>query len=184
MQLLRYSLDMEKLAEDWVADCLLRNSSADDRTQFQSTGISYALGYGYELMARDITTRFANEWIDYDYSTNTCTEACGNYTQMVWANSTEVGCAIQRCDEIRPDWPKPTYLVACQYKPAGNIPGEMPYEEGESCSKCPEGNECRSNQCASKLPLASEVQKPTSTSTKPYDFKQLLLPIFPIPFLV
>uniref|UniRef100_A0A5K3F9T2 Tnp_DDE_dom domain-containing protein n=1 Tax=Mesocestoides corti TaxID=53468 RepID=A0A5K3F9T2_MESCO len=37
--------------------------------------------------------------------------------------------------------------MACQYKPAGNVPGKRPYLPGRACSKCPQASECRLNQC-------------------------------------
>lgn len=32
--------------------------------------------------------------------------------------------------------------MVCNYGPAGNIPGEVVYKDGEPCSECPEGTEC------------------------------------------
>ncbi|KAL5107815.1 Cysteine-rich secretory protein LCCL domain-containing 1 [Taenia crassiceps] len=46
---------------------------------------------------------------------------------VVWATSEELGCAVERCDSIKPDWPKPVFLLACQYKPPGNYIGMKPY---------------------------------------------------------
>uniref|UniRef100_A0A5K3FN77 Uncharacterized protein n=1 Tax=Mesocestoides corti TaxID=53468 RepID=A0A5K3FN77_MESCO len=43
--------------------------------------------------------------------------------------------------------------MACQYKPAGNVPGEKPYLAGPACSKCPQASECRLNQCVVNLDL-------------------------------
>lgn len=44
----------------------------------------------------------------------------GHYTQMVWQNTTDVGCAVFMCEN--------THLVICNYFPAGNWRGEYPYE--------------------------------------------------------
>jgi pathogenesis-related protein 1 len=55
-------------------------------------------------------------------------KVCGHYTQMVWRNSTEIGCGVNR--NARADWGKAIFLV-CNYNPAGNIYGnngiEPPY---------------------------------------------------------
>ncbi|MEA2042995.1 MAG: CAP domain-containing protein [Bacteroidota bacterium] len=44
----------------------------------------------------------------------------GHYTQMVWYNTTEVGCAIGSCKNGSTIW-------VCTYNPAGNYIGEKPY---------------------------------------------------------
>ncbi len=43
----------------------------------------------------------------------------GHYTQMIWRNTTEVGCAVVSNGN------KGTYVV-CQYLPAGNVIGQHP----------------------------------------------------------
>ncbi len=43
----------------------------------------------------------------------------GHYTQMVWRNSTEVGCAKVTCGN--------NVIVGCDYSPAGNYQNQKPY---------------------------------------------------------
>ena len=43
----------------------------------------------------------------------------GHYTQMIWRDTTEVGCALVRANGA-------DYLV-CRYSPPGNVYGEWPY---------------------------------------------------------
>ena len=43
----------------------------------------------------------------------------GHYTQMVWRNTTKVGCAIASGAEYD--------VLVCRYDPPGNFIGEMPY---------------------------------------------------------
>jgi len=47
------------------------------------------------------------------------TAVVGHYTQMVWKNTTSVGCALASNG-------KTDYLV-CRYSPPGNVEGEKPY---------------------------------------------------------
>jgi uncharacterized protein YkwD len=43
----------------------------------------------------------------------------GHYTQMIWKNTTEVGCAIAKKKE--------KMFLVCRYNPPGNFMGEKPY---------------------------------------------------------
>ena len=66
----------------------------------------------------------------YNYATNTCAagHVCGHYTQMVWSNSVNLGCAFQDCPAISGlPWPQGGTLVVCQYSPKGNTVGMKPY---------------------------------------------------------
>ncbi|KAI3366492.1 hypothetical protein L3Q82_000632 [Scortum barcoo] len=46
-------------------------------------------------------TKAIQKWVDekqhYDYNSTHCTNICGHYTQVVWASSYKVGCAVQLC---------------------------------------------------------------------------------------
>jgi pathogenesis-related protein 1 len=58
----------------------------------------------------------------YQYTSNSCQpgKTCGHYTQLVWKDTREVGCALRVCAAKDQVW-------VCQYRPAGNFIGEWPY---------------------------------------------------------
>uniref|UniRef100_A0A5K3FDZ3 SCP domain-containing protein n=1 Tax=Mesocestoides corti TaxID=53468 RepID=A0A5K3FDZ3_MESCO len=92
---------------------------------------------------------FVHAVIFYNYEENSCYSNCSDYTQAIWATSSQVGCANNRCDNLQPGTTEPIYLMACLYTPAGNIPNMRPYEAGEVCSKCPEKYRyCLHKQCS------------------------------------
>lgn len=69
-----------------------------------------------------VTEAWASEEQYYDYDSNSCSDVCGHYTQVVWADSLKLGCAISNC----PNLPYPNFVV-CNYSPGGNFNGQRPY---------------------------------------------------------
>ncbi len=60
----------------------------------------------------------------------------GHYTQIVWAETTNVGCAGIQINT--PDGVKVNML--CNYGPSGNQGSKPVYIEGDAGTKCPEGS--------------------------------------------
>ncbi|XP_047966397.1 basic form of pathogenesis-related protein 1-like [Salvia hispanica] len=74
-----------------------------------------------QLSAEDAVNIWVSEKPNYDYTSNSCVGGpCQNYTQVVWANSTELGCARQQCTNG-------LVFAICYYNPPGNFIGERPY---------------------------------------------------------
>ncbi len=86
------------------------------------------------------TALWAGEAADYNFSTNTCAsgKVCGHFTQMVWANTLRVGCAITQCASVigLPGFFNAQFIT-CDYNPAGNFIGQPPYVAGQAGSLCP-----------------------------------------------
>lgn len=84
--------------------------------QFEHSGGPYgenlAIGYGSNTLAMQA---WYDEWTDYDFAAGQFSTGTGHFTQMVWKESTSVGCAVRDCSGRE-------YLV-CEYYPRGNIIG-------------------------------------------------------------
>lgn len=112
-----WSDGLAERARDW-ADTLLARGQFSHRPNGK---------YGenlFEIMGAAATPmQVVNDWAseahDYDYRSNKCRNVCGHYTQIIWAGTREVGCAVAggRGREI---W-------VCNYDPPGNWVGERPY---------------------------------------------------------
>lgn len=80
--------------------------------------------YLQNIQTADVVKSWGSEKQWYDYANNRCNapagESCGHYTQIVWKNSTEVGCGKAVCSDMSQIW-------VCNYAPAGNRAGQKPY---------------------------------------------------------
>jgi hypothetical protein len=75
-----------------------------------------------------VVDSWVSEVADYNYANNSCSDVCGHYTQVVWRNSTKVGCGIKTCTSNSPFGGSGTwYIVVCNYSPPGNFSNQKPY---------------------------------------------------------
>lgn len=79
-------------------------------------------GYGKAYTAIDAVAKWVSEKQWYNYASNTCAvgKVCGHYTQVVWRNSTKLGCARVKCNNG-------AIYIVCNYSPRGNYRWQRPY---------------------------------------------------------
>jgi hypothetical protein len=135
------ALVAQAYADALAAGCAdtLTHSQPADRNHWGENLASFGImgGSGFEPNGSPERTvaLWESELACYTYGpfepgTNaTCTDACaiyggcGHYTQLVWRDTTRVGCGVADCR--RGPWRK-SYWV-CNYDPTGNFLGEFPY---------------------------------------------------------
>lgn len=91
---------------------------------YWASAISYSTGE-IEIQkktAKQVADSWGSERAHYQYSSNSCApgEICEHYTQMVLANTLEIGYAKEVCYDNSQIW-------IFNYYPAGNYSGEKPY---------------------------------------------------------
>jgi uncharacterized protein YkwD len=76
-----------------------------------------------------IVAAWAAEGEAFDYKRNRCAsgEVCGHYTQVVWRDSTQIGCGMAQCGAGGPFGDHAWVMWVCNYSPAGNWSGQRPY---------------------------------------------------------
>ena len=123
-----WSSELAATAAAWVAQC--RDTEAPsglvDHNDGRSQGHPYYVGENIFASSGGATAQaavssWASEAADYDYASGQCNGVCGHYTQIVWRDSVEVGCALGTCSGLRF-----SSTIVCNYGPGGNSGGK-PY---------------------------------------------------------
>jgi uncharacterized protein YkwD len=76
----------------------------------QAKGFGENLAWGYDSMSAAVTAWY-NEVNAYDFARGGFSGATGHFTQLVWRDTTKVGCAVNKACSM------PTYI--CQYTAPG-----------------------------------------------------------------
>ena len=128
---LGWSSDLADSAQSWAETLVARGRSEHSPLELLDNGNIGENLAAYRTTGRSgaytSAVRAAQGWVDerlyYDYGANRCApgQICGHYTQIVWADTTEVGCGMARsADEQLEVW-------VCHYNPGGNFVGQRPY---------------------------------------------------------
>ncbi|XP_040838218.1 cysteine-rich secretory protein LCCL domain-containing 2 isoform X1 [Ochotona curzoniae] len=158
MEYMTWDEELERSAAAWAEQCLWEHGPSD---LLVSIGQNLAAHWGrYRSPAMQVQAWY-DEVKDYTYPyphecDPWCPERCAgpmcsHYTQVVWATTNRIGCAVTTCHSMvvwGDVWKNAVYLV-CNYAPKGNWIGEAPYKTGQPCSQCPAdyAGGCKDNLC-------------------------------------
>jgi hypothetical protein len=122
---LKYSLELEKTAKAWAKTIAGKNSLQHSKNR-NKIGENLAMGSKGVYDTKKLIGLWLNEKKNYRHkpfgngcSTTGSWQAVAHYTQIVWENTKEVGCAIAENN-------KNSFMV-CHYKPTGNWNGDYAY---------------------------------------------------------
>lgn len=125
---LAWDAELAAIAADWAAGCRdteepigLIDHNPDRSDRFGSYVGENVYGSTGTTDGPAAVEAWAAEEASYDYESNTCTGVCGHYTQVVWADTTALGCAAHQCPGLTFG-----YTIVCDYAPGGNV-GGRPY---------------------------------------------------------
>ncbi|KAG8513963.1 GLIPR1-like protein 2 [Galemys pyrenaicus] len=96
---------LAKVAKAWADQCKFEHNSCLSNPHgchpnYQFLGENIWLGGLRIFSPKSAIVAWYNETEFYNYETLSCTSVCGHYTQVVWANSNKVGCAITICPNL------------------------------------------------------------------------------------
>ncbi|MDY7224774.1 CAP domain-containing protein [Hyalangium rubrum] len=123
---LQWSAEAAKTAEAYAAQCTFEHNPHRG-----TLGENLAAASPGAWKTQDVVKDWNAEAAHYNLSKNSCApgKVCGHYTQLVWRNTTHVGCAKKTCTKNSPfgkEFPTWEFWV-CNYAPPGNFVKQKPY---------------------------------------------------------
>lgn len=111
---LEWSEDLKHLAQKYVDkyDC---SGNMAHHDEYYEIGENLAIGYDDV----DAVEAWYDEIKFYDYNNPVYQSSAGHFTQMVWRNTTRMGCAYKTCGGDLYNY------IVCEYYEAGNWDGEF-----------------------------------------------------------
>ena len=111
---LSWSDELAQAAQGWV-DHLAQTSCELEHSDLQY-GENLAMGATGDFTGESAVQMWYDENQSSDYKTGGFSMDTGHFTQVVWASTQHVGCAVASCN----GWD----IWACEYDPPGNYDGE------------------------------------------------------------
>jgi pathogenesis-related protein 1 len=124
---LTWSPEAARVAQAWASECRFEHNP--NRGKY-GENLAAAAPPGSKTNAQ-VVWDWVSEAANYTYSSHRCApgKVCGHYTQVVWRDTKQVGCATVTCTKNSPFGARfPTWqLWVCDYTPPGNYVGQKPY---------------------------------------------------------
>nr|CAH8866004.1 unnamed protein product [Trichobilharzia regenti] len=93
---------------------------------------------GQNIAAYQTVEQAMQEWFGehkyYNFKNNKCSDSCGNYMQMAFANTTDIGCGVTKCPYSENF--KYGLFIVCNYGPGANF-HVRPFEAKNINEVCP-----------------------------------------------
>ena len=122
-----WSSDLANNSKQWSDKLISMDIFEHSNTRY---GENIFLIIGRDATPMEVVDDWASEKEYFDYETkkclknccdyvDCCSHECGHYTQIIWRETKEVGCAVSKLGSKQ--------IWVCQYNPAGNYVGEKTY---------------------------------------------------------
>jgi len=158
MRKLVWNTELEEIAQRWADQCTFGHDKV--RTKLDGTSVGQNLfmersyAQGEESVIQSAMADAAQDWYDevskpgfdsQNIESYKSKSGTGHYTQVVWADTEEIGCAVVYFKNTDARY---NNLIVCNYATAGNFIRASMYQTGAPCSACPVGYTCDDGLCA------------------------------------
>ncbi|THD19984.1 Pathogenesis protein PRMS [Fasciola hepatica] len=112
MPRMQWHNELAAKAQKWSDQCKVGHDRLEDRkvNGFWWVGQNFA---GNPSVKRGFFSWF-DEHNKYNFTENSCESVCGHYTQVVWQESTYLGCGVTRCPKNKFPY---GLAIVCNYGP-------------------------------------------------------------------
>lgn len=126
------SSSVNNTAQAW-AEYLASNGVFQHSSPSQRNGAGENLYVSYTTASSVNAANLANtgvkKWYDevaaYNYNNPGFSSSTGHFTQVVWKNSTQLGCGAAKGVKTLGGTTYNAFYLVCQYSPAGNVQGQF-----------------------------------------------------------
>ncbi|XP_061113617.1 R3H domain containing-like [Conger conger] len=158
MEYMVWDKRLAKAAESWASQCIWDHGPGH---VMRYMGQNLSINSGRYRSVIDLVRSWREEKNSFAYPSKCSAPVCSHYTQMVWATSNKIGCAINWCSNMNvygSAW-KQALILVCNYSIKGNWIGEAPYRTGRPCSACPSsyGGSCSRNLCSAPNARSNKI---------------------------
>lgn len=118
---LAWSAELAATAQAWASNCRLAHGPRPKNK------VGENIAWGYQRAAGNAIDAWYNEVRDYNYRSPGFASSTGHFTQLVWKNTTQIGCGVATClwGSLR--------VWVCRYAPQGNWAGQFPANVPPPC---------------------------------------------------
>ncbi|KAG1472508.1 hypothetical protein G6F56_001498 [Rhizopus delemar] len=109
---LKWNTKLASVAQAWSNKCKFEHSN---------TEYGENLGLGYSSWEDLIIGGWYDEYKNYNYSNPVFGMDTGHFTQVVWKDTTQIGCGVKVCNNLGEGYK----LYTCNYNTSGNYEGEF-----------------------------------------------------------
>jgi len=161
MRMLKWNDELATTAQMWADQCTFGHDTARNKLDGTYVGQNaYLKGSSTKkdkatLMSEvgdEATLAWYNEVVSPGFSSSNVdpfvfSYDAGHYTQVVWADTEEVGCGFTYYAEQVGPFLAYKSLTICNYAKGGNVAGQAMYKTGAACSQCGDGYSCQDSLC-------------------------------------
>jgi len=159
MKKLVWNAELASIAQRWADQCFgISHDASNARVKIDGTKVGQNAAYesNTKKLSKSALTAamvsMTQKWYDEvknpgfysSVSSYRFNSGTAHYTQLVWADTDQVGCGMVYLDK---GYFKDATII-CNYAVAGNFRGSEMYKAGRACSRCPPGYRCDDGLCA------------------------------------